>query len=114
MLARSPNACRATSSACLTWSSCSVAGAKTVTLPLDFVDGVATIDLAGADRVRAAELYALAGEYVSGSVAYEDAEQAGDVEAMAAGATAGLLGRRYPARMNRALLRSATTRHVRY
>lgn len=29
----------------VTWSSCSVAGAKTVTLPLDFVDGVATIDL---------------------------------------------------------------------
>lgn len=30
----------------LTWSACSVAGAKTVALPLDFVDGVATIDLA--------------------------------------------------------------------
>jgi hypothetical protein len=30
----------------LTWSSCSIAGAKTVTLPLDFIDGVATIDLA--------------------------------------------------------------------
>ncbi len=29
----------------LTWSSCSVAGAKMVSLPLDFVDGVATIDL---------------------------------------------------------------------
>lgn len=32
----------------LTWSSCSVAGAKTVTLALDLVDGVATIDLAPA------------------------------------------------------------------
>ncbi len=30
----------------LRWSSCTVAGAKTVTLPVDFVDGVATIDLA--------------------------------------------------------------------
>jgi hypothetical protein len=30
----------------LTWSGCSVAGAKTVALPLDFVDGVASIDLA--------------------------------------------------------------------
>ena len=29
----------------LTWSSCSVAGAMTATLPLDFIDGVATIDL---------------------------------------------------------------------
>ncbi len=29
----------------LTWSGCTVAGARTVALPIDFIDGVATIDL---------------------------------------------------------------------